>query len=325
MSPTLAELAVVVVTWHNAADVPPLLASLAPARAAGAELTVVDNASGDDTVALVRTAAPDARVIVNAENHGFAVAANQGFRASARPFVLFLNPDTEVAPDALPRALAYLVAHPSFAVVGCRTLNEDGSPQPTVDRFHSVRGLVIQAVRERRGLAPRPRGAAPEASGPVDGVYGSFLLARRAALDAVAGFDEAYEMYGEDLDLCHRLHGAGFGVGYCAEATVVHRGNRSGAHRYGPGRDVAVLRGTLRFFRRRRGRLAELGFRAAAGAGFACKALLNLLAPGGEISAAKRARRYGAMAWLCLIGDPAGRRADRARLRARGAPGIEGP
>jgi len=130
-------------------------------------------------------------------------------------------------------------------------------------------------------------------------------------------------MYGEDLDLCHRLRAAGYGVAYCAEATIMHHGNRSGVQRYGVERDLAVLQGTLRFFRRRRGRLAELGFRATAGSSFAFKAVLA--AWHGNREDTSRARRYAGMARLCLTGDPAGRRADRARLRVRHAPGIEGP
>ncbi len=319
MSATLADLTIVVVTWQNAADVPALLASLAPARAAGAELVVVDNASSDATVALVRRHASDAIVIANAENRGFAAGANQGAGASTRAFVLFLNPDAIVEPETLPRALAYLAGEASVAVVGCRTVNADGSPQPTVDRFHSVRWLVAEALAGERGPV---RGMVPAASGLVDWVYGSFLLVRRTALAAVGGFDEAYEMYGEDIDLCHRLAAAGWQVAYCAEATVVHVGNRSGAIRYGADRDVAVLRGTLRFFRRRRGRLAELGFRIVAGASFAAKAVRAVLV--GGTAGRARARRYGAMARRCFSGDPAGRRADRARLRVQHAPGIEG-
>lgn len=322
MAATLADLAIVVVTWQNADDVPPLLASLAPALAAGAELVVVDNASTDATVAAVRRSAPAARILVNDSNRGFAAAANQGFAASRRPFVLFLNPDAAVAPDAIPLALAHLEREPAVAVVGCRTLNTDGSPQPTVDRFHSVRALVAAALGARRR---GPRGTAPAASGLVDWVYGSFLLARRAALAPLGGFDEAYEMYGEDLDLCHRLTAAGWRIAYCAEATMVHHGNRSGAVRYGSDRDRAVLRGTLRFFRRRRGRLAELAFRAAAAAAFAGKgAAAAWAARRGDAAAAARARRYLGMVGLCLGGDAAGRRADRARLRAPRAPGIEG-
>lgn len=323
MSATLGELTIVVVTWENAAEVAPLAASLAPALAAGAELVVVDNASSDATRAELAACAPHALVIANPTNRGFAAGANQGLAASRRPFVLFLNPDAVVEADAVPRALAYLDGLPAVGVVGCRTLNADGTPQATVDRFHSVRGLVAEAWSGAR-TGGTPRGSSPRASGIVDWVYGSFLLGRRAALDAVGGFDEAYEMYGEDLDLCHRLRAAGWATAYCAEATVVHHGNRSGARRYGAERDVAVLRGTLRFFRRRRGRLAELGFRLAAGTRFAWQAARAASASGGDASAADRARRYWKMARLCLGGDPAGRRADAARSRGCGSGTLLG-
>lgn len=301
MSPC-AEVSIVVVTWHSADDVATLLASAEEPLAAGAELVVVENASGDATPALVRARVPHARVVENARNVGFAAAANVGLAESSGAYVLFLNPDTELHAGAVTRALAHLVADPGIGVLGCRTLNADGTPQPTVDRFHSVGGLVREALVARRGPAGAPRGSVPSSTCDVDWVYGSFLLCRRTALAAVGGFDEAYEMYGEDLDLCHRLRAAGWRVVYFADATITHRGNRSGARRYGDRRDEAVLKGTLRFFRRRRGRGAELAFRAAAGGSFAVKALVSVLRDGA------RARLYARLARLCVTGDPAARR-----------------
>ena len=99
MAATLADCTIVVVTWRNAAEVPALLASLGPALADGAELCVVDNASGDDTVEVVRRLVPQARVIANASNVGFGAGANGGAAASTRPYVLFLNPDVVVESD----------------------------------------------------------------------------------------------------------------------------------------------------------------------------------------------------------------------------------
>ena len=333
MEAPLADLSVVIVTWHSAADLPPLLVSLAGVLTAGAELVVVENASGDAAPAITRTLAPAATVIVNGENRGFAAAANQGLAASRGAFVLFLNPDTVAAPDTVPRALASIAAEPSIGILGCRTVNEDGTPQPTVDRFHTLGGLMVHALAAGRFLGTRPRGYVPEATGDVDWVHGSFLLCRREVLEALGGFDEAYEMYGEDLDLCHRVRAQGFRVVYLAEATIMHRGNRSGVLRYGAARDVAALRGTLRFFRRRRGVAAERAFRLLAGTSFVVKALANGirgLGRGGEHARA-RARLYARMAWLCARGD-AGAPAEQAqpevgprRLRPRPSPGIERP
>ncbi len=320
--PPCTELSIVIVTWHSAGDVGPLLASFADTLAAGAELVVVENASGDDTPARVRAQAPGARVIENATNRGFAVAANQGLAASRGAYVLFVNPDTVMHAGTVTRALAHLAADPAIGILGCRTLNGDGTPQPTVDRFHTVGGLVREALTSRRGLDAAPRGSAPTTTCDVDWLYGSFLLCRRVALTAAGGFDETYEMYGEDLDLCHRVHAAGYRVVYLADATLTHLGNRSGARRYGEHRDVAVLKGTLRFFRRRRGIGAERAFRVLAGGSFAAKAALAAIgilgrAPG---EAAARARLYARLAWLCATGDPAAR-----RERASATPGATAP
>jgi len=303
------DVSIVVVTWRSADDVGPLLASLDATLARGAELVVVENASGDDTPARVRVQAPRACVVENAINRGFATAANQGLATSAGAYVLFLNPDTVVHEDAIERAVAHLAADPSIGVLGCRTLNPDGTPQPTVDRFHTVNGLVYEALTSRRRVDAGPRGLAPQATCDVDWVYGSFLLCRRSALAAVGGFDESYEMYGEDLDLCHRVRAAGYRVVYFADATITHRGNRSGARRWGARRDVEVLKGTLRFFRRRRGAGAERAFRMLAGGGFALKAALATLAAlTGARDGAARGRLYARLAWLCATGDPAARR-----------------
>jgi GT2 family glycosyltransferase len=304
-----SDVSIAVVTWRSADDVGPLLDSLAPTLAGGAELIVVENASGDDTPARVRARAPGARVIENATNRGFAAAANQGLAASRGTYVLFLNPDTVVHEGTIARAVAHLAADPSIGVLGCRTLNPDGTPQPTVDRFHTVGGLVREALTSRRRVDAGPRGLAPDATCDVDWVYGSFLFCRRTALEAVAGFDEAYEMYGDDLDLCHRIRAAGYRVVYFAAATLTHRGNRSGARRWGARRDVEVLKGTLRFFRRRRGVAAERAFRMLAGGAFAAKAALATLgAVAGARDGAVRGRLYARLAWLCATGDPAARR-----------------
>ena len=305
---TLRDLAVVIVTWQSAAEIAPLLASLAGTLAAGIELAVVENASGDETPALVRRAAPGATVIVNPTNRGFAAAANQGWQATDRPYVLFLNPDTLVDDAGLARGVRHLAADATIGILGCRTTDADGTPQPTVDRFHGVSHLVVATVRAG-GMRATVRATSPAVTCDVDWLYGSFLLCRRTVLETVGGFDESYDMYGEDLDLCDRVHAAGWRVVYFADGTIVHHGNRSGARRYGAARDVVALKGTLRWFRRRRGVWHERAFRVAAGAAFAARALAaRVAATGGDPDADARARRYAQMARLCATGDPAARR-----------------
>ncbi len=287
---------------------PALLASLQPVLAAGAELIVVENASGDETPAVVRAAVPEAQVIENESNRGFARAANQGLAAARGAFVLFLNPDVVVSEGAIERAFAFADADSTIGVLGCRTVDAEGNVQPTVDRFHSIGGLVREAVRDRR-FGGRPRGAAPARVADVDWLYGSFLLCRRSVLAALGGFDERYFMYGEDLDLCRRVHDGGWRVVYYPDATILHYGNRSGARRYGEVRDAAVMAGTLRFFRSYEGRARERVFRLLAGASFAAKTVFwgarawLRADPGAQ----QRARVYVQLVRRCLLGvdDPA--------------------
>lgn len=301
--PPLAELAIVVVTWSSAEEMPALLASLRPVLAKGAALVVVENASGDETPAVVRATVPPAHVIENDRNRGFASAANQGLAATVRPFVLFLNPDVIVHEGAIERALAFAAADPTIAVLGCRTVDDAGCEQPTVDRFHSLGGLVREAVRDRR-FSARPRGTVPARTTDVDWVYGSFLLCRRDVLVPLGGFDERYFMYGEDLDLCRRVHDGGWRVVYYSDATIVHYGNRSGARRYGEVRDAAVLAGTLRFFRLYDGRASEWAFRLLAGASFAPKALVWAVRgwSRADPDAERQARVYRQLLRRCIVG-----------------------
>jgi hypothetical protein len=332
----LAELSIVVVTWSSAPDVPALLASLGSAVADGAELIVIENGSGDATPALVRAALPAARVIENADNRGFAAAVNQGVAATARPYVLCLNPDTVVGDDAIGRALAYAAADPTIGILGCRTLNPDGSPQPTVDRFYALGSLLREALT-RRGLGGGPRGTAPAATTDVDWLHGAFLLCRRDALEAVGGLDEAYHMYGEDQDLCWRVRVAGWRVVYYAGATVVHRGGRSAARRWGDARAEAALRGTLRLFRVHHGRVGAAAFRVLAGASFVVKAALWAARGrlGHDVDARTAAARYRRLAWRCVVGDAASAvpprpaaatgRAGPARQDPRGTPTDPAP
>ncbi len=218
----------IVVTWNSAEDLPVALASLQDA----AETIVVDNASSDASAERAR--ALGARTVANAENVGFARAANQGLREAATPLVLLLNPDAELRPGSLDALLRALDSDARAAVVGPRTRNQDGSIQvsfgadltPSSERRQRrlVRGVSRRhpdVMREVESLAAS--GHAP------DWVSGSCWLARRQALVDADGFDEGYFLYEEDADLCRRLRSAGWRILYTPAAEVVHRLGRSAA------------------------------------------------------------------------------------------------
>jgi N-acetylglucosaminyl-diphospho-decaprenol L-rhamnosyltransferase len=221
-------LAVVVVSFQGREALAAALASLRAHAGLPLETVVVDNASTDGSPEAARAADPAARVIRNPENVGFARACNQGWRASGAPHVLFLNPDAEVTPGALESLLRVLEERPEVGVAGPRTRSADGTIQVSTGPDLT---LVAEWGQRRlvRGVARRdPRAlAAAEARHATehepDWVSGSCLLVRRAALEAVGGFDERYFLYEEDADLCRRLRLAGWRVVFTPAAEVRHR------------------------------------------------------------------------------------------------------
>lgn len=219
--------AVVIVSFETRES---LLAGLDALRAHASlpiETVVVDNASTDGSADAVRAAHPEALVIANAENVGFARACNQGWRASRAPHVLFLNPDAEVTPGAGETLARLLETRPEVGAAGPRTRSADGAIQVST-------GPDLSPLAERRqrrlvlGVARRDARALAEAEAlharehEPAWVSGSCLIARRAALEAVGGFDERFFLYEEDADLCRRLRAAGWRVVFTPAAEVRH-------------------------------------------------------------------------------------------------------
>lgn len=279
-------LSVVIVNWNGAAYLGGCLDS---ARGDGRELIVVDNASRDDSEALVRERHPDVRWLAGESNLGFARAANRGLAAARGEHVLFLNPDARANDAAIAAAQAVLDTRPEVGLVGVAQRDASGALTPTVEPFFSLWEL-------RRPWTRRVR--APGGSGPVeiDWCHGAFLLGRRAELQALGGYDEAYFLYAEDMDLCFRVHGSGRSVVYLPQVSIVHEGNLAGNELLGERRAAAIFASCLVFHRRHRGRAATLLLRALATLAFAGRTLALRLA-GSPLAA-----RYAALTRVALRG-----------------------
>lgn len=245
------ELSVVVVTYNSAETIDACLRSLQDGGAR-IEVVVVDNASVDGTAELVAARHPWVRLLRNERNDGFARGCNRGWRLTRAPYVLLLNPDTEVHPGALRALLAFAETHPRAALVGPRILNPDGSLQHSCFRFPSLRMVVTGFF----GLIPLdspangryPLEAYAEAH-QVEHLLGACLLARRAAVEQAGLLDESFYMYFEETDLCYRLRAAGWENWYTPAATVTHRGAHSTARE--PERMSAEFyRSQARFYRK---------------------------------------------------------------------------
>jgi N-acetylglucosaminyl-diphospho-decaprenol L-rhamnosyltransferase len=229
-----------------------------PFTLAEATTRVVDNASRDGTVELVRELFPEVEVILIGRNAGFAVANNAAMREGSGRYVLVLNPDTEFADDALDRMVQVMERRSDVGVAGCRLVRPDGSLDHASKRsFPTVLGALGHFTGLGRRAGARGRLAqyrAPELgetdSGAVDAVNGAFMLVRRSALDDVGLLDEGYWIYGEDLDWCYRFKQRGWTVWYEGSVTVVHKkAGTTGSYRR-LRQNAAFHLAMIRFYRR---------------------------------------------------------------------------
>ena len=225
-------LAVVVVSFEARET---LLAGLGALRAHASlpfELVVVDNASTDGSADAVRARYPEALVIANGDNIGFARACNQGWRSARAPHVLFLNPDAEVTTGAVETLASLLESRPAVGAAGPRTRGSDGAIQvstgPDLTPLAELRQRrLVRGVARREAHALAQAEALHAREHEPAWVSGSCLVARRAALEAVGGFDERFFLYEEDADLCRRLREAGWGIVFTPAAEVTHHLGRS--------------------------------------------------------------------------------------------------
>jgi N-acetylglucosaminyl-diphospho-decaprenol L-rhamnosyltransferase len=229
------------------------LAEHEPRRAT--EIHVVDNASSDGTVEMIRTEFPDVRLTASQRNLGFGAASNIAIRQGRGRYVLVLNPDTRVTAGALDELLRLMDEQPEVGICGCRLVREDGSFDHASRRaFPTVTGALghfLLVGRHPRAPKTLAQYRAPDvAGGPVDAVNGAFMLMRRTALDEVGLFDEGFWMYMEDLDLCYRFREAGWLTWYEPSVTVWHvKGGTSGPVRSAR-LNYAFHYGMYRFYRK---------------------------------------------------------------------------
>jgi len=177
------------------------------------DVWVVDNASADGSAAMVAAEFPNARLIANPDNHGYAYANNLALRQCRSDYALLLNPDTVLPPDALARTIAFFEQQPDAGVVGPRLVRLDGSldmacrrsfPTPEVSFYHMV-GLSRLFPRSRRFGRYNMTFLAEDQTAEVDSVVGAYMMLRGEILAQVGLLDEQFFMYAEDLDWCKRI------------------------------------------------------------------------------------------------------------------------
>ncbi len=195
------------------------------------KIAIIDNASKDNSVALIKNEFPDCHLITNQINVGFGRANNQALDLVEGRYVLLLNTDAFVSEDTLYKTMAYMDSHPRCGVLGVRLVGRDGALQPSARYFPTPWNLFLARTGLHRlfsGARMVDDMAWDHASiRQCDWVPGCYFLVRRAVIDQVGLFDPRYFLYYEEIDHCLAARKAGWEVTYFADTTVVHIGGES--------------------------------------------------------------------------------------------------
>ncbi|HXV34302.1 MAG TPA: glycosyltransferase family 2 protein [Gaiellaceae bacterium] len=233
------DVSILIVTYRCRDAARACLASLRDTVDVPHEIVVLDNASGDGTVEMVREEFPDVRLIASEENLGFALGCNRAAEAARGEYLLLLNPDTEAHEGAVANLLAFARAHPEHGLYGGRTLDPDGSVNPgscwgapTLWSLFCFATLLTSAFKRTRLFDPESLGGwKRDTVREVDIVTGCLLLAPRTLWEELGGFDTRFFMYGEDADLSLRAAALGYRPAITPDAVVTHEIGVSSAAR----------------------------------------------------------------------------------------------
>lgn len=255
------DLSICILTHHQPELLPRCVEhSLAEMDRAGlhGEVIIIDNASFDGSPQAASGRFRGVRVLRNEENLGFSAANNNAIRISTGRHVLILNDDAILERDSLCLMIEQLESDPCIAAVGPKLLNPDGSLQRgfTNRSFPHLRGVLSQILLLEEFLERRSwtrwltMSRDPELGGDTEHLAGACLLVRRAALDSVGGFDEAFHYWFEDTDLCQRLKEAGWRLVYDPRAHVTHYGSASLSRLALSDRNAIYFDSLKRYFRK---------------------------------------------------------------------------
>jgi N-acetylglucosaminyl-diphospho-decaprenol L-rhamnosyltransferase len=225
------ELSIVVVHYETPDELSACLESVrAATRSVDAEVFVVDNASTAFDAEAVHAILPQAVVLAGTTNEGFAKGANRALRQAGGRYVLLLNPDTIVKPDSLRLMVDYMEAHPDVGCSTARLVMEDGRLDLACRRSFPTPRRAFYRLTMLSKLFPRSRRFAQynltyldeHQEAEIDSPCGAFMMVRSEVVQKVGLLDEAYFMYGEDLDWAYRIKQAGWRVMYTPITTVTH-------------------------------------------------------------------------------------------------------
>ena len=304
------ELSIISVNWNSVGYLQECIASVyEQTRGVSFEIIVVDNASPKKGVDVLTEQFPDVRIVHSEQNLGFAGANNMGFRESTGRYVLFLNPDTKLISPAITLMLEQLKSLPDGGIVGCKLLNTDLSVQITsIQKFPTIVNQLLDLEYLQLNWPGCPlwniRPLFADAASPlgVEVISGACMLLKREVFEQVGMFTEDYFMYAEDIDLNYKVKKAGFTNYYVSTATIVHHGGGSSRQEANQWATVMKYRAMGKLFRKTKGYLYGVTYRATiACAAFGRLLILALAYPVANVMWNRQSLQLAARKWRAIL------------------------
>lgn len=240
-------LSIVIVNWNTRDLLRACLNSIPSAVGArDLEVIVLDNHSADQSAGMVRKEFPNVKLIASERNLGFGPGNNAAITYANGEYILLLNPDTELRGDVLLQVLDYMRERPEVGAAGVQQIETDGTRQCSCGDLPSLAVMFAQAcmcffarrnlyksvtlIRRLFGLKVSPHRDLAKFFDfnqiiETDWIMGAFMMLRRDVVQKTKLFDESFKMYGEDLDLCARIHHVGKKVVYFGRGEILHHGS----------------------------------------------------------------------------------------------------
>lgn len=264
------KVSICIVSWNTRDLLDACVASIAEHTTLPHEVIVVDNASADGTVAMLREKHPHVRVIASEKNLGFVLGNNLAGREATGEHLLLLNPDTALATDVLGGLVRVLESDARIGIAGPKLLNADGTVQATCAASLPTPWNEFTSLLFLHRVAPRVFPDRELSSWDhmddrdVESISGACMLIRRSLWESLGGFDEAVFMYAEDLDICRRVGARGLRLRYVANESVFHfEGSSSSQRKESFFSLLSQMSSNAWYFRKHFGKGSALAYRLA--------------------------------------------------------------
>lgn len=214
-------LSIVIVTYNSAGDIISCLSSISKNIRFQYEIIIIDNNSFDSTVKKIRDSGFKITILPQEKNLGFSKANNLGAKVAKGDYLLFLNPDTEIIDGSVDKMISFMQEHKK-SIVAPKLIMEDGQSQPSVRKLPTLWGAIKEYFLGKKYSyeAYVPLG---EKSIEVESVVGAAMLIEKAVFEEVGCFNEQYQLYFEDFDLCRSIKKLGLKIFYLPNVLIKHK------------------------------------------------------------------------------------------------------